>query len=321
MRAVTDRNFPYLTVAIPTYGRVKQLTDLLNQIERLGAHPDLSFEVVDDGTPDRDAIDELAQSHPNLIIRRNATNLGYAKTFLSILESAESEFVLLTADDDRIQFDNLPGFVSWLRSSDADFVSTQWRRAAGSVYRGSRTTQRIRPSSTLKSSRHAPGLCYRVTPTQQVLPFLRSALDVRSDAALVYPQVLIAVQLIAKRRGYWWAGSVVSEGSALESGIQDTSGRTYWHPESRVAQATWFETHFNDLLNSAQDSHERRALRAVRQSNRRELFAFYRQLVGESIEPRAFDKAAAQFYLREPLVSGLRHARSAINRTIINRPR
>jgi glycosyltransferase involved in cell wall biosynthesis len=291
---------PLLTIAIPTYNRPNEIRKLINDIAMSGGGQDVSYSIVDDGSDVPIEPGDLPDKESNLTIRRNAINSGYARTFARLLEESESEFVLLTADDDVIDFEILPIFLSWLTDTKADFISTQWRRADGRLYRGQEASRQISPAETFSASRHAPGLCYRTSAVKELLPFLHAAIAADSDASIVYPQVLLASQLIAQGRGCWWAGGVINEGAFLQSGIRDSTGSWYGAPESRVRQFAWFDAHFAEMIQSAGSSRERTALREIKRINLGKIYPACRMTVAAITGATSLDRSAARFALGGP---------------------
>lgn len=295
-----------LTIAIPTYNRREDVLELIQKIMQAEPIEGVQYLVVDDGSDLELLLPPDLKKFSQISIHRNDNNMGYARTFLRLLEMSRSVFVMLTADDDVIDFESLPSFVNWLRKSEADFICTQWRRVDGSLYRGRETGSQIQAKDVFAASRHAPGLCYRRSSITDLLQPLKAAVDSRSDAALVYPQVLLAAQLVARRRGVWWAGNVISEGKSRVSGIRDTRGFRYDSPESRIRQAAWFDVHFTDLARSTPLGRERLAYRRMQTVNRTVLYPACRSFVRGITAPMSLDRSVMRYALRRPVRGALK---------------
>lgn len=227
-----------LTIGIPTYNRAddvkKTLTDILT-------HPDadlVKIVIIDDGSTDGTATkleeDPLIPSRVSVL--RNAENLGYAGTFARLFHECGTEYLMLTADDDRVNMESLRPLLDYLRREKPAFVSPQFLRD-DRVSRGRQMSGLIAPSDFLPAAAHAPGLIYRV---EDCLPGLEELLErVASEKvdALVYPQVHVVMRLLlAGSRCEWLALPTVSEGEYRPSGIRDASGGAYWSLESRWKQ-------------------------------------------------------------------------------------
>ncbi|MDF2506538.1 MAG: glycosyltransferase [Microbacterium sp.] len=227
-----------LTIGIPTYNRAedvrKTVTDILS-------HADselVDIVVIDDGGSD--GTYEKLREDPAMARRvrvlRNAENLGYAGTFARLFRECETEYLMLTADDDRVMMENLRALLDHLRQEKPVFVSPQFIRDSR-VSRGRTTTGSIRPSDFLPAAAHAPGLVYRVEDCRTALDELRERVESEDVDALVYPQVHIVMRLLlAGLRCEWLALPTVSEGAYRPSGIRDASGGAYWSLGSRWEQ-------------------------------------------------------------------------------------
>jgi hypothetical protein len=103
---------------------------------------------------------------------------------------------------------------------------------------------------------------------RRALPTLQRELDRGSDAALVYPQVVLLAQMIAAGgKAMYWSGSLVREGSAMPSGIRDARGRRYSSPASRLSQALAFDRLFRQMEREAPDRRYRSHSRTFRREN------------------------------------------------------
>lgn len=261
-----------LTVAIPTFNRSQAAARLAGQITpwtQASDHP-VTAAFYDDGSTDDTY--ELLQPYrsENLRFVRNDTNQGYPRTLIRVLSECETEWVMLVADDDVLTPD--PGQVqellSWLQAENPDFVCTQWLTSDGRLYRGRKTTGPITDKNLRAASGHAPGLIYRSSSVRLALPVLHRELDRGSDAALVYPQVVLVAQIIAAGgKAMYWSGSLVREGAGLPSGLRDAKGRQYWSPTSRLSQAFEFDRLFRQMEREAPDRRYRDHCRAFRKEN------------------------------------------------------
>ena len=259
-----------LLIVVPTYNREQSAARLAAQIGPWTGDGAVSAVFYDDGSTDGSY--EALQRYRSdaLDVVRNGTNQGYARTLVRAISECRSEWLMMVADDD--VFVPKPGQVdellSWLHREQPDFVCTQWLRSDGRLYRGSRSSGRIRPGSLRAVASHAPGLVYRSASARLALPTLRRELDSGSHAAFVYPQVVLAAEMFAAgARALYWPDSMVREGSGLPSGIRDLRGRRYASTASRVAQGVAFDRLYRQMEREAPDAAYRRRCRAFRQDN------------------------------------------------------
>ncbi len=252
---MTSSNVPstILTVAVPTYNRATQALERASQLRAIVQQSALNALFVDDGSTDGtfDALHRACEDLPQISVRRNDTNRGLAPAMIRCIEESTSEWVMLTADDDLLIADGVRRMAQDLTTVDADFVSPQRLRSDGSHYRGRVVPGQIAAHEAWKSADHAPGIAFRRSAVQEILPRLERMLTDRSDAALVYPQVVLAVELVARSRGVWLPYPVVKSGAELRSGIRDSRGRTYTDRSARLAQSLAFQQVYLEMLRQA----------------------------------------------------------------------
>lgn len=205
------------------------------------AHADselVDIVVIDDGGTDgtTEKLLEDPEVASRVRVLRNVENLGYPGTFARLFRECETEYLMLTADDDRVTMENLRPLIEHLTRESPSFVSPQFLRDAR-VGRGRTQTGMIVPSDFLAASAHAPGLVYRVEDCLPPLNDLLERVQAREVDALVYPQVYVVMRLLlAGRRCQWLALPTVAEGEYRPSGIKDAAGGAYWSLESRWKQ-------------------------------------------------------------------------------------
>ena len=149
----------------------------------------------DDGSTD-DTYTLLQQyQSDNLKIVRNDTNQGYARTLIRALSECETEWVMMVADDD--VFVPGPGqlqeLMTWLHGEKPDFVCTQCglRRMVSCMARTRPNESPMRSSKSLVT--RAPGSSTGLPSCARPCPCW-IGLERGSDAALVYPQVVLVAQ-------------------------------------------------------------------------------------------------------------------------------
>lgn len=294
---------PAVTIAIPTFNRSASVEhvveDLLPYLEA-GA---IAVLVVDDGSVDGTYERLLPYVTRGVRVLRNETNRGYARTFVRALRESRTEWVLLTADDDRIDLARLPELTRWLQAEDPDFVSTRTEFASGDtvVRRGRVVSGPIATGDFYAVASHAPGLIYRVSEACASLRLLEEELERCSDAAIVYPQVIVAMQLIVGARAMWWEGTLVYEGEALPSGIIDQAGRAYQDPGARLSQTLAFDHLLRRMVSAAPTAIARRRAQAFLRFNERRIYRAVRTEVlhqHQDATQQVLDMAIGRYFIR-----------------------
>lgn len=227
-----------LTIGIPTYNRSE---DVRRTISDILAHADsesVEILVIDDGGTDGtyDALLSDSEISRRVRVLRNPENLGYAGTFARLFRECRTEYLMLTADDDRVLMDHVRALLDHLAQREPSFVSPQFLRDSR-VSRGRTATTGMSPRDFLAASAHAPGLVYRVEDCLPAVDELLERVQAEKVDALVYPQVHVVMRLLlAGRRCEWLAIPTVAEGEYRPSGIRDAAGGAYWSLESRWKQ-------------------------------------------------------------------------------------
>lgn len=96
-----------LTIAIPTYNRVKYLDELLTAITaQFEEFPDLAMDVqvlvIDNASTDRtrEILNQYCAQHPYVHVHRNGRNIGGDCNFIECVEKSHGDYVWLFGDDD-----------------------------------------------------------------------------------------------------------------------------------------------------------------------------------------------------------------------------
>lgn len=103
-----------LTIAIPTYNRLKYLQELLPELLRqCKQYPEI--EILVSNNCSTDGTEKYLATIPGIQIRTNIENVGAAENFVRCVESARGEYVWLFGDDDLIRPDGIDNVIDTLR--------------------------------------------------------------------------------------------------------------------------------------------------------------------------------------------------------------
>jgi glycosyltransferase involved in cell wall biosynthesis len=245
---------PMLTIAIPTFNRRASVLALAHEIGAVLRADQVEAVIVDDGSEDGtyEALFPLQKLYPGLRVLRNNSNLGYPHTFIRCLRESRAEWILISADDDRIDFAALERAQRELDVSSADLYSTLCYDMNGHCYRGLREKRNVRPDELYKAFSHAPGLIYRRQAVVKILSVLTRALAEGSEAALLYPQVVLAAEFVVRNAASWLPAALVYVDQDMPSNIVDSRGLDYWDPLSRLHQFLAFDRLFRRMLSACE---------------------------------------------------------------------
>jgi glycosyltransferase involved in cell wall biosynthesis len=233
---------PTISIGIPSYRRHRAFAATLHSIFT-SAPRGLHIEVlaVNDSGGDSDIVayrKVVAESlHPERVrLVEHSKNLGYPRSIITLFEEAESDYLLVSSDDDLFKLHHIEALLNFLSEKNPDICSAQFLRS-GLVYRGQEETRKAMPAEFYKLNQHAPGVVYRVAAIRPILHKLLRLLDNKNSFAETYPQLVFSIDLLMGDGNCWfYADSFVEEGARLSSGIKDSSGEVYWSLQSRIQQ-------------------------------------------------------------------------------------
>ena len=218
---------PLLTIGIPSYRRPAEVAALVGDMLAGGVGEVARILVIDDG-PDADVQAALAPFAERIHLHVHVENRGYAGTFADLFALCDTPWLMVTADDDYPDADEIRRTAELLREHPVDFASTLFPDRHGAIYRGRRSMAAISLAEIRWASGHAPGLVYRVATARRLLPFLTDRLAQDCYAAKIYPQTVLAYLLCFSAPACRWLPTApFREGAERPSGLRDKDGTRY----------------------------------------------------------------------------------------------
>lgn len=288
-----------LTIGIPSYNRLEELTRLVSQIYTSELLAYINVLIVDDGQEKKikkHFLNNFSEFAHDIQIHENPGNLGYAATFLRILQECKTEYLLMMADDDFINPESIKYLISDIENINPDFISPQFF-INSKLERGVNESREIAIHEYRSCCNHAPGLVYKISSCKPYLDNLLDRLKQGKTDVIMYPQVTVVIHLLhAKKKCIWLNYPTAYEGSNLPSGLKDSDGSNYWEFIPRCRQLVDFE----DLLISLDENDESKNMLKIHRS------AAYNQILGSLIitSPElgaAFYKSACSMIFRDIL--------------------
>jgi len=237
-----------LTIAIPTYKRPDIVAALIHNCfeEKINDYAEILL--IDDG-PSEDLKVKLSEFIDKINFIVHEENKGYSNTFCELFENCHTEYILITADDDKIIPEGIVEINEFLNKNSFDFLSTRWLRN-GKTYRGKNECIPITLLEVTDASNHAPGLIYKVESIITLLPFLQERMRKNCSATFFYPQVVVLYLLLfQEKKCYWHPNVSVEEGNRCATNLLGIDGNSYASLYNR-----WKEyLDFLDLFDSFQE--------------------------------------------------------------------
>lgn len=310
-----------LTIGIPTYKRPERVCKLLEKCIRDGALEFVDVIVVDDGLSDnlREKIFSISR---RIKFYLHEENQGYAKTFSEIISFTETDYVMLSADDDEICVSDLIVLIKFLKKNRPDFVSTVFRLGDGRVLRGRADVENIKLGHVDHAGHHAPGLVYRCAKVIPHLEFLRERLKIGCDATHLFPQLVVIYLLsLSEAECYWHPSEPIRENIPLPPNIRDMSGDIYTTGASRWRRHRAFSNLFSAMESFNISDSANKAVCALKKLHDQEIFLHLkRSVIEEGSELVANWNGGAVFYsAKNPVRAILDCAKWIYSRIIAHR--
>jgi glycosyltransferase involved in cell wall biosynthesis len=225
-----------LSVAVATYKRFTELNQELVRWLDGNLQDYVEFLVVNDSER-LQILEPAVVSWPRSEVKliNHKRNLGYSEAFQSMLENCNTEYCLITADDDRLNISNLIDIARKIDTCSADIVAFEWLSVDGTEIKRL-PAGNIEFESLRHALNHAPGIMYK---RSTVLPVLRSIsikFGGNSYAFRFFPQVLLAYKVFLKGKIKFVpipVGGYRQEGPA-PSDLKDSNGKGYGDAEVQI---------------------------------------------------------------------------------------
>ena len=129
-----------ITIGIPTFKRPREVFTLIRDLLSEGVSEFADIIVIDDG-PTAETANLLEPMRSKIKFVQHDTNQGISKTFAEFFWLCQTEYLMITADDDEVLSAGVREVADFALSERPDFVSTAWLRDA-------RTKRRLRTFSS-----------------------------------------------------------------------------------------------------------------------------------------------------------------------------
>jgi len=291
-----------ITIGIPTYRRDQEVIQVLTRAKEQDVLLDFGLIVIDDG-PSDSLEDIVSQTFPSVIFYRHDKNMGFARSFVDLLNRCPTAYLMITADDDFLLHSGLRGAEKYLENNECDLLSTQWLRN-GKIHRGRSSILPIGYSELRPATNHAPGLIFNVESALRHASVLNRLLDAGNYAARTYPQVVLAYLMLMEGGVLRWHDSApVSEGFVAPSQFTDSAGNGYWSLAGRVQEHLGFSEFFQMCATELSSSSGRQLASQLTTFQEQELYKLIEACISTDMKGRGLNfRGAALFYnLRSPI--------------------
>ncbi len=233
-----------LTIGIPTYKRKEQI------LSRVQEHLDspycnkIQLLVIDNHSPDG-TYEELVERFEEKSVKlyKQRENVGFALNLISLFEKCPTKYLLILSDEDKVDYSPMDEFLCFL-NDHKPYVVSPIALIDGKDYRGVREDRLIRPEEFRLVSNYMSGVTYNVPALKDAIPSLKKWVHEKSQAAMLYPQVLLSTYLMTMGPCYWYGKGLTMKTAQLESHMNRDNG-TYYFLNARWEEFKAF-LHFFD---------------------------------------------------------------------------
>jgi glycosyltransferase involved in cell wall biosynthesis len=253
---------PKVTIAIPTYNRYEDISQLVQQIlSNKNISNRCEILVIDDGSTDRTNEvfcneNFLTESFTYL---RNEKNIGYSKTFIRLFKECKTEYILTLADDNLILAQGFDKALECILQYQPSFISSpflQNKRIAHRNWRRNAPDGKLTLDEFFKCSAHAPGLIFNCNDARKYLNKIDERIQLKCSFSMVYPQVNLALSMLLDHENCRYLSFPIgTENAAHPSGITDASGQSWGSYRSFLKQASDLDEYISTL-----ETHQKKML-------------------------------------------------------------
>lgn len=290
----------FLTIGVPTRNRVQAITGHVRALIDNRVHERAQVLVIDNASTDG-TFEQLAHICQGTGIRvlQNPANVGFNGNFVRLVSECQTEYLLVTSDEDPVIEAHLEELVGFLKQKSPIMVSPQtYSPMSADVgrltgFRGTRSHRPIRPQEFRRCSSRFPGLVFRTHESKRALDNMEGY--IQRDALHAYPQLLLAAELLINGEGWWWARTIVRQ-KYFHPSLQGS----YNHVPQRWEQHKALADFLADRRDNAPDADARNRAATMLESHRDSLFLLLRNAIRRERADflGAFDRGAMRFFFR-----------------------
>lgn len=275
-----------LSIGIPTFMRNDVVADNILDLvsDNFLSENDIDLIVIDNASDDGtfDSISRIKDELPNprnLKVFRNENNLGIFGNIFRLFEIVDSEYLIITSDEDWVLKKNIPRLLEFIRRNQPTFVSPQVF-LNGSLYRGEKRNKRISERAYDAAGFYISGLVFHVGKTREVI---ESHLQLLTANNLYYVQNLIIAELLLKHPGtLWYYREPVTEMRySLPTHVFYDNSHSYWSVAGRWESFLAIEEYFIQRISVEANQVSRSFLESLLRKNREKLHGWLTYAITE----------------------------------------
>lgn len=247
-------NSNLLSICIPTYNRKLSIVRLVRDIIEHDILSIVNLIIINDGSTDGtdEELCDLVFPENSTVHIVNQKNKGLARTFVDFFSLCRTDYMFFLADDDMIIKEGIQSLICFISEFEPDFVSTQWLDSDGiKPFRNGGVRKNVSFKEIRWAADHAPGLAYRISAYEKVMPIFKERLNSACYASLIFPQTVLVLILFLYSENLRWFATPVGgfrEGGAKTSGLRDKQGNHWSSVAGRWQEHNSFLELYDSLI-------------------------------------------------------------------------
>jgi glycosyltransferase involved in cell wall biosynthesis len=166
--------------------------------------------IIDDGSDD-DTYNKLMLNNygDDVKIIKHEFNMGMAAGFLKFIELCDTDYYMVTADDDMLHKEGIMKLISFIRHKSPDLVSSAWVSPDGDAIRIIEGNLKIKMKDIRAAANHGPGVTYKASEARKHLAAMKKRLNSNCFATTIYPPVVLTTLIAFSNNNCWWFKEIV----------------------------------------------------------------------------------------------------------------
>ncbi|MCD5406738.1 MAG: glycosyltransferase [Desulfotomaculum sp.] len=246
-----------LTIGIPTYNRKEAVAERVRELIAASVHDIVNILIIDNNSPDGtfEHLKKICDS-TGIRVLKNPKNLGAVANFVRLFQKCQTEYLIITSDEDPVIPSQLESLIAILSADDLKnkplFISPQFFLADSTdkkPYRGVQKIDLISPQQFRGASFYMSGLVYKVAESKQALTDIKFHIK---QPGQVYPLILLTAELLMRGPCFWWDKPLAEKKAQLPTCADESHGK-YYHLPARWHQHKLFVDFFEDRIKKIND--------------------------------------------------------------------
>tara|TARA_B100000035_G_C20973150_1_gene541973 strand:- start:248 stop:1183 length:936 start_codon:yes stop_codon:yes gene_type:complete len=265
-----------ITLCIPTFNRASLVTDLIKSLIDSKVNDIANILILDDGSTDN-TLEKIQgfESHNNIQVIANPTNLGVAKTFIRCFDECNTEYLIMMTDDDLFLKDGLIQTLEDIKLHNPDFIATTFKTTQNYKSRNYKKISLLGFLDIWVAAKHSPGLVYKTSAMNCAKDILLDNLNRKNLAAYFFPQIILLTLMKANNLKLICSPSIIAVKDytkSQSSQLVDELGASYLSLSNVIKRHLSFTEFYKSLIDNQLFKRHQQDLKKLLRVHKRSLY-------------------------------------------------